>query len=251
MINKTVIRRDNKSGEFTTIHKSILNDTRLSPTAFRLLVSILSDSNEFTLSQTLYKKRLGITENREYLKAITNLEDCGYLKKTQIGDDKFIPKVKKANSKKVVYHYTISEYGNLNKKLELEQEEIQLPTSINIDNETTLFIQSISGLLNDDEFYKFFMDVVSNASSVQVMKKLVNDFLKKAYKDELAKVVKPESNKKAFKELQDWLKVEIFTNFNLGFNINKKWTYTKLKHRKPDNFDYETQLSDYYESAKD
>ena len=50
-----------ENGKFTTIHNSILFDTRLTPTAFRLMTAILSDSDtQFNLSQTLYCKRLGI-----------------------------------------------------------------------------------------------------------------------------------------------------------------------------------------------
>ena len=122
MTNKTVIRKKNKSGEFTTIHNSILNDSRLSATALRLLLSILSDSDTFRLSQSLYKKRLGMNENRTFLRAIANLEECGYLKKTEVGKGVFIPNIKKANSDKKVFHYTISEYGNLKSETKPEPE---------------------------------------------------------------------------------------------------------------------------------
>ncbi len=101
MNNKKVIRKNLQEGKFTTIHNSILLDNRLSPTAFRLLVTILSDSDtKFDLSQTLYCKRLAITKPT-FIKAIKNLENCGYLKKTE----------NKIN--KTRHYYIISEFGNL------------------------------------------------------------------------------------------------------------------------------------------
>ena len=98
MKNKTVIRKKTENGKFTTIHNSILFDTRLLPNAFRLLTAILSDSDtQFDLSQTLYCDRLGITK-KTFFKAIANLEEYGYLRKKDIGKDAIIPKIKKANS---------------------------------------------------------------------------------------------------------------------------------------------------------
>jgi DNA-binding MarR family transcriptional regulator len=120
MKNKTVIRKDLKNGEFTTIHHSILNDSRLTPIAFKLLVSILSDNDDtFKLSRAVYMKRLNITEGT-LDSALKLLIKCGYIKKSPT-------KIKN------VLHYTISEYGNLideNKKEELPtKEKIELTES--------------------------------------------------------------------------------------------------------------------------
>ena len=122
MKNKTVIRKKLVNGEFTTIHNSILFDTRLTPNAFRLMTAILSDSDtHFDLSQTLYCDRLKIAK-KTFFRAIDNLVQCGYLKKTDVDKDVIIPKIKKANSNKKVYHYTISEYGNLKSESQPEIE---------------------------------------------------------------------------------------------------------------------------------
>jgi hypothetical protein len=99
MKNKTVVKKENKSGEFTTVHYSILRNLKLGPISKLLLIEILSDSNDFTFSQTLYCNRLGITK-KTYFKAIKNLEECGYIRKTKVIN-------------RNLYHYTISEFGNL------------------------------------------------------------------------------------------------------------------------------------------
>lgn len=113
MKNKTVVRKDLKNGEFTTIHHSILNDSRLTPIAFKLIVSILSDNDDnFKLSRAVYIKRLNISEGT-FDSALNLLIECGYVKKSPT-------KIKN------VLHYTISEYGNLtaeNKKEELPTKE--------------------------------------------------------------------------------------------------------------------------------
>ena len=102
MKNKNVIRKKLENGKFTTIHNSILFDTRLTPNAFRLMTAILSDSDtHFNLSQTLYCNRLGIAK-QTFFNAVANLEECGYLRKTPTGI-------------KDLKNYTLSEYGNLNK----------------------------------------------------------------------------------------------------------------------------------------
>ena len=116
MKNKTVIRKELISGKFTSIHNSILFDTRLSPIAYRLLTAILSDSDtKFNLSQSLYLKKLGITKPT-FLKAITNLQECGYLRKDE----------NKISNK--LHFYIISEYGNLNKKEDLIHSEPEIKT---------------------------------------------------------------------------------------------------------------------------
>ena len=61
-------------------------------------------------------------------------------------------------------------------------------------------------------------------------------YLKQFYNDELAKVKAPESNKKAFEALKNWLKVEVFEKKNLlklyptaYSNINSKFITFKTK----------------------
>ncbi|PZR02978.1 MAG: hypothetical protein DI539_27040, partial [Flavobacterium psychrophilum] len=112
MKNKTVIRRPNQAGEFTTVHHSILHDTRLSALEFRILLSILSDADTFNLSQQLIINRLKI-DKKTVQNAFKALESYGYIKRTQL---------------KRGHYYTISEFGNLSKEeIELPSIEVQLP----------------------------------------------------------------------------------------------------------------------------
>ena len=100
MKNKTVIRRPNQAGEFTTIHNSILNDTRLSAIEFRILLSILSDADTFNLSHQLIINRFKV-DKKTVQKAFKTFENCGYIRRTEL---------------KRGHYYTISEYGNLTPK---------------------------------------------------------------------------------------------------------------------------------------
>jgi hypothetical protein len=272
MTNKTVIRKEKKTGEFTTIHNSILNDSRLSATALRLLLSILSDSDTFRLSQSLYKQRLGITENRTFLKAIANLEECGYLKKTEVGKGVFIPNIKKANSDKIVYHYTISEYGNLKSETKPEP-EVQpevVKESIGVKDKETLMkrckdlIKQNSKLFNNDiSFLKIAEAYGKGIYDIAIYQKIIDEekelqkSLKHYYKDVLGWIqdlIKPEHTK-ALKEFEEWLKDEVFNkrNTNLG-RVSVRSTYgylSLLKYKKEFKTDYETEMGDYYENPID
>ncbi|WP_242094319.1 helix-turn-helix domain-containing protein [Aestuariivivens sediminicola] len=101
--NKTVIRAEKVAGKFTTISHRIIHDKRLSTEARLLLISILSDADSFDVSRTGLSKRLGLTEYK-LDKALKELIKFGYIKKTKTHGQYF--------------HYTISEYGNLNKEPE-------------------------------------------------------------------------------------------------------------------------------------
>ncbi|WP_290840786.1 helix-turn-helix domain-containing protein [Flavobacterium sp.] len=98
MTNKKVIRKSNEHGKFTTVHNSILFDTRLTPMAFRILTIILSDADHFNLTRELIVNRLGI-DKKTVQAAFKNLENAGYMRRTQLNRG---------------YFYTISDFGNLN-----------------------------------------------------------------------------------------------------------------------------------------
>lgn len=170
MNNKTVIRKKQTKGGFTTVHMSILNDKRLTPLAFRLLVSILSDSDtSFKLSQTLYKKRLGITENRTWLSTISNLEECGYLKRTD---------TKIRNYK----HYTISEFGNLkSEKTTTELDESPKLNTIKIEDfadELQIEIDKRANKINVDGIVDYLMNLINNGE-LNNLSQLNNQFYNK------------------------------------------------------------------------
>lgn len=99
MPNKKVIRREIKSGKFTTVNFKILRDNNLTSNAKILLIEILSDSDGFRYSEQLYINRMGISKGA-YYRALNNLIDNGYVKKSKIQNSDF-------------NYYTISEYGTL------------------------------------------------------------------------------------------------------------------------------------------
>lgn len=255
MKNKTVIRKENEKGKFTTIHHSILKDKRLSSNGFRLLVNILSDSDEnFKLSPTVYCNRLGITKTT-FLNAIKNLEDCGYIKR----EDSKIVKSKN--------HYTVSEFGNLKVSQEevnetnsdtLKQQfdaEQQLTIPEGISKDFNDYLISIIDLTDYQEFNtllteKWLGEMGINSKSE--LKKHVDTYLVSIYNEYLALAKKPEKHPKALKDFKDWLKKEIYINHNLDINPRSKWAKLSLiKYKKPYKTDYETELADRLENGKD
>ena len=111
-MNNKKIRTKKKSGSFVTIDNKIILDKNLSSNAKILLISILSDSDSFELSQSLYCKRLGWEKN-QFTRAIEQLEKSGYVKRTKLESDKAIAGKLKKGSNRILYFYTVSEYGNL------------------------------------------------------------------------------------------------------------------------------------------
>lgn len=257
MKNKTVIRKENVKGQFTTVHHSILKDKRLSPNGFRLLVNILSDSDEnFKLSPTVYCNRLGITKTT-FLNAVINLENCGYLKR----------EVSKVNKRKK--HYTVSEFGNLNtyQETDIETAHSQSPSTENSavelcqtqsekdSQEFEEYLYSIERLMHYQEFENLLLNKwvpeLQNVNKAE-LKKHVDAYLVGIYKEYLALAKNPEKHPKALKDFKDLLKKEIYENHNLDINPNSKWAQLSLiKYKKTYKTDYETELADRLENGKD
>lgn len=121
--NRTTIRsKDYKSGTFTIVPLSILHNPNLSNEAKMLLIQVLSDSDEFTFSPTLYAKRMNVCKATIHNK-IKELEEQGFAKLTRISNEVAISGRKKKGSNKVLYHYTFSEFGNLN----MEKKDTEKP----------------------------------------------------------------------------------------------------------------------------
>lgn len=255
MKNKTVIRKKNEKGKFTTIHHSILKDKRLSPNGFRLLVNILSDSDEnFNLSPTVYCNRIGFSKTT-FLNAVINLEQCGYLKR----EDSKIDESKN--------HYTVSEFGNLkvsqddvnetnsdSPKQQVDAEQ-QLTIPEGISQDFNDYLISIIDLTDYQEFNtllteKWLGEMGINSKSE--LKKHVDAYLVGIYKEYLALAKNPEKHPKALKDFKDLLKKEIYINHNLDINPRSKWAQLSLiKYKKTYKTDYETEMGDYYENPKD
>lgn len=258
MKNKNVIRKKLENGKFTTIHNSILFDTRLTPNAFRLMTAILSDSDtHFNLSQTLYCKRLKIAK-QTFFNAVANLEECGYLKKTSTGV-------------KNTYNYTLSEYGNFKS----ESQEVIQPESdvenIEIEDEKTNinkckdFILANSKILIDNDFvFPSTNSALENKNfDIAFYQNLIEEeketekLLKQNYKEALGwieDIIKPD-RPKAKIEFEVWLKEEIFNKRNPKLDwVSVRSKYSKLayiKYGKKYKTDYETEMGDYYENPRD
>lgn len=250
MKNKNVIRKKLENGKFTTIHNSILFDTRLTPNAFRLMTAILSDSDtQFNLSQTLYCKRLGIAK-QTFFNALDNLEECGYLRKAPTGI-------------KDLKNYTLSEYGNLNNAADSDEDNIT-SGSTESSSETSVktkhlsdeyylslqvFLQNYNDLICDDYFYNVLKVDIDNGVE---LKTIIDKFEKYLYKKVLASIKDAHVNPKAFEDFKTSLKSTIFKHKNYNANFMNTWTYKKLTtHKKQAPRDYETEMFDYYENPED
>lgn len=250
MKNKNVIRKKLENGKFTTIHNSILFDTRLTPNAFRLMTAILSDSDtHFNLSQTLYCKRLKIAK-QTFFNAVAKLEECGYLKKTSTGV-------------KNTYNYTLSEYGNLNKAVDSTE---NIVTSASTENSTEsnveikqmpdeyyealqVFSDKYNYLMCDDFFFNVFKVDVNNGVDYDT---IITKFEKYLYKKVLASITDSHINPKAFEDFKTSSKSLIFKHRNYKSNFMSSWNYKKLTtHKKQAPRDYETEMFDYYENPED
>lgn len=255
MKNKNVIRKKLENGKFTTVHNSILFDTRLSPNAFRLFIAILSDSDtQFNLSQTLYCKRLGIAK-KTFFSAIANLEECGYLKKTTTGV-------------KNTFNYTLSEYGNLKDNQTdttlIEQtatDDIDLTQNNSNSNveikqmpaEYYSPLQSFSDKYNylmcDDYFFNVFKVDVNKGLNYDI---IIEKFEKYLYKKIIASVTNSDANPKAFEDFKTRVKELIFKHKKYDADFMNTWTIYKLtKHKKQSPRDHETEMGDFYENPRD
>ena len=255
MKNKTVIRKKLVNGEFTTIHNSILFDTRLTPNAFRLMTAILSDSDtHFNLSQTLYCKRLGIAK-KTFFNAVAKLEECGYLRKTSTD-------IKNFN------FYTLSEYGNLGDKTTSADADTQQATENNASTEIATnsntevkvmpdeyydrlrpFYNKCNGLMCDDYYHKVFDVDLNKGEDYEI---IIEKFEKYLYKKVIASVTDSHINPKSFEEFKTKVKNLIFNHKKYDANFMNTWTILKLtKNRKQAPRDHETEMGDYYENPID
>lgn len=250
MKNKNVIRKKLENGKFTTIHNSILFDTRLTPNAFRLMTAILSDSDtQFNLSQTLYCKRLGIAK-QTFFNALDNLEECGYLRKAPTGI-------------KDLKNYTLSEYGNLKTSAdsnvdnvtsgstetssETKMESKQMP--LEYYESLQAFSDKYNRLMCDDFFFNVFKVDVNAGVDYDT---IITKFEKYLYKNIIAAVTDSNVNPKSFEEFKSRAKELIFKHKKYDADFMNTWTIYKLtRNKKQPPKDYETEMFDYYENPED
>lgn len=236
--NKTIIRKDTITSKFTTVHHSILYDKRLSPNALRILISLLADADSFKISYKLFENRFGIS-NKTVRAAFNNLEDCGYVKRTEL---------------KRGFHYTVSEYGNLNPEVKNDSStEVKTLVEDNkhqelIDkNETLLqdYLVTISSFLEYDAIYDIVVDSIAlHTDTNKVLdfyafrnqtEKLLKGVKSNLYKSLLEFTNKRSSviSKNADKLYKEWLKLELYTNNRIPTEAEcqKKWMYIKTRNQ--------------------
>ena len=157
-MNNKKIRTKKKSGSFVTIDNKIILDKNLSSNAKILLISILSDSDSFELSQSLYCKRLGWEKN-QFTRAIEQLEKSGYVKRTKLESDKAIAGKLKKGSNRILYFYTVSEYGNL---ITTDKNEENLSADNQIEQPTQEEREWVVNVVNENEFAKKSIEYIHN-----------------------------------------------------------------------------------------
>ncbi|MCO6163958.1 hypothetical protein [Flavobacterium sp. NRK F7] len=257
---------------FIQTPKNVITNAKLKDSAVRLFQLILDTPSNKKVSLEYYRELLGWSKNK-LANATKNLQENGFLK---------ITKKEKGKGNGFSYHYTISSFGNLKNETDLkpseeleeiideiqlqetdvEQQNIETVTDNSIDEEEfDNYAGTLSSLIDyygkESEFVQEVIPFYNN-KNIKGMEKVANKYLKMFYNDELSKVKNPESNKKAFDALKDWLKVEVFDKKKVTnlysqntANINAKFLMYKMKYRIDRPVDFETELSDFLENPID
>lgn len=121
-----------------------------------LMIQLLSDSDDFTLSAEGYAKRMNIARSQVY-KAINELAENGFIAKTPVPKDQFVRGRKKKDSEKVIYHYTICEFGTLNKRTEQAEEEQIIKAPVAPSGEV---LQQLAELIEKDYFTRTAIELI-------------------------------------------------------------------------------------------
>lgn len=265
--NKTIIRRKNEAGNFTTVSYKLLRDKNLKPNSKLLLIEILSDCDSFTLSQSLYCNRLGI-DKRTFTSSIKDLENNGYCRRS---------KIKNTN----LYHYTFSEFGNLNKTVE----EVSTPTETTPISATPIEVKpeiktstpkptfkvteaSIKAVQNVISKNKVLIDslIETDLNNIENIfndygmsyegKERLEKFFQQKQKDCYQKLMKEVTNSTAINKknhsLAKKIMIEqIFEKQNTKLNLSTLLKMTSKKVQKNKGWDFETQLVEDYENPLD
>lgn len=253
---------------FIQTPKNVITNANLTDSAVRLFQLIMDTPSDKRVSLEYYRDLLGWSKNK-LANAKKSLEDNGYLKTIQHP---------KGIGNGFSYNYVISSFGNLKNEADVktteELEEIiespesnlieETPTASN-EIETTSeidfddYLDTLHDLINyyREEFIMEAMPFVENRD-INGLKRLTSKYLKQFYNAEIAKVKNPDSNKKAFEALKDWLKDEVFSKKNLlklytvnNGNINARFLMYKDKYRINRPVDFETEMGDYLENPRD
>lgn len=247
---------------FIQTPKNVITDPNLTDSAVRLFQLMIDTPSDKKVSLEYYRDMLGWSKNK-LATATESLKDNGYLK---------ITKHPKGEGNGFSYYYTISSFGNLKSEADVniseELEEIiespelnsveEIPTAV---DETVIdeYIETLKDLVKyygDD--YKEEIVPFFHKKDLKGMEQVSNKYLKQFYNAEIAKVKNPDSNKKAYEALKDWLKDEVFIKKNLlnlytinYSNINARFLMYKDKYRISRPVDFETEIGDYLENPRD
>ena len=111
--------------------------------------------------------------------------------------------------------------------------------------------------LDNEDLCKKLISELETTRSIKNVKKLIETELLRVYNetfDSITHLIRPNSEK-SVKEFKQWLKEEIFENFNIHFKKQtprSKWAHISLiKNKKKYTTDFETKMSDYYENPRD
>jgi len=216
--NKTVIRKEIKKGEFTTVSNSILHNPNLTLKSKMLMIQVLSDSDDkFKFSRALYMKRLDITKNT-LNDAINELIQQGYMKITKIGKTHY-------------NHYTFNEFGNMKPKSNDEKNKTMSETDL---KKLITYVESIKPLCNNSDVEKEITKLMLAVKDKKLTdfydfksqcEKSIAKMKRKIYKSIMDKMrPKLESKPKTFKKIYtDYIKSEIFDKDNLQFDYITKY----------------------------
>lgn len=248
---------------FVQTPKNVITDANLTDSSVRLFQLIIDTPSNSKVSMEYYRKMLNWSKNK-LATAIKSLQDNGYLKTIQYP---------KGKGNGFSYNYVISSFGNLKSETEIkpteELEEIIQSSESTFEEEMPVVVDEyIETPMNDVDFDNYVGSLASlfdyygedyimeiqplyAKRNVKAMEQISIKYLKRFYNAEIAKVKNPESNSKAFKALQNWLKDEVFANKNItklysinNSNINAKFLMYKSKYPISRPVDFETEMAE-------
>jgi hypothetical protein len=239
MKNKSVIRKENKAGEFTTVKYKILRDKSLNSNAKILMIEILSDTDRFDFSETLFMNRMDVGA-KGYRSALAKLVASGYIRTKKIGNSN-------------LNYYTISEYGNLNNTDITNEEQVEeliiqpeiettvVPTLVELTKDECdnlgVYMSIYKNFLTDDIVSKF-STMIHNDMDFYLIKSEIDKLInkeKKSFFNKIANEIKvSSSNQDTKNEAIKLLKIEVFDkNTQLDCNRARTRANEIINRRRP------------------
>lgn len=234
--NKKVIRKENKAGDFTTVDYKILRNKNLTSNAKILLIEILSDTDKFQFSETLFLKRMNIAKS-VYYNAINNLIENGYLRKSKIKNTQY-------------NYYTVSEYGNLNSN-EFSEEKEKDEEPSDLEKKLQEFLLPYIKFISKDVIALYHILIGKNEDFYSIksaLDKAITKEKKKYFKQEEEAIMNSSYNPKTKVLAVKLLKEEIFDKNNTvePHRMNQR-ACAIISRRRP--LDRESLLADKYDGV--